>query len=233
MSDSFEYDAVGRHATPSLNVGKITAMGTALVALNILLMLALSYTPVAAVGALLFSNFFVGIVFFVVTVGGGFWLSSRGVERGNYPLTGVGVTLTQVGYGVLGAAILLGAATSLRLQAIGIATVVTGVITAGVALYVFNTDRSFEGWQRYAFFLFVGGFAVGAVGYFTSRWLLLGATVFFFLGFLVDLVYEIWAVRENRYASDLRNAIGIYVAVMGVFVHVLMWALELLSIADS
>jgi len=47
--------------------------------------------------------------------------------------------------------------------------------------------------------------------------------------FIVDLTYEIWAVRENRYASDLRNAIGIYVAVMGVFIHILMWVLRILD----
>jgi hypothetical protein len=44
---------------------------------------------------------------------------------------------------------------------------------------------------------------------------------------------ELWAVRENRYASELRNAVGIYVAVMGVFVHVLMDVLRLLSLPSQ
>ena len=51
--------------------------------------------------------------------------------------------------------------------------------------------------------------------------------------FIVSLTYEIWAVKENRYASDLRNAIGIYVAVMGVFVNVLIWVMRILSLLSE
>ena len=111
----------------------------------------------------------------------------------------------------------------IRIPAIGISTVITAAISSAVALYVFNTDRSFESWQRYAFFFVIGGFGLGGVGFFTGMSLLmLAAGLVSFASFVADLTYEIWAVRENRYASDLRNAIGIYVAVMGVLVHVLM-----------
>ncbi len=233
MSEAFDHDAMGSHATPSLNVGKITGMATALVVVNVVLMLALSYTPVAPIAAGLFSNFFIGIAVFAVTVGGGFWLSNKGIQRGSYPLAGAGVTLTQAGYGLIGSAILLMAPAAMRLPALGITAVVTGAITAGVALYVFNTDRSFEGWQNYAFYCFIGGVAVGAVGYFVTPMLMVVAGLLFFLGFVVDLTYEIWAVKANRYASDLRNAIGIYVAVMGVFIHVLQWVIRILSILDN
>ena len=233
MSGSYERNAAVGHAAPSLNVGRITAMGTALVAVNVLLMLALSYTPVADLGLVLFSNFFVGIAVFAVTVGGGFWLANKGIESGSYPLAGVGVTLTQVGYGLIGSTILVVAAPAMRIPALAITAVVTGVITAAVALWVFNTDRSFEGWQRYAFYFFGGGFALGAVGFFVAPMLMVVAGLLFFLGFVVDLIYEIWAVKANRYASDLRNAIGIYVAVMGVFIHVLQWVLRILSMLDN
>ena len=64
-----------------------------------------------------------------------------------------------------------------------------------------------------------------AAGVFLAPALLVVAGLLFFLGFLVDLVYEVRAVREGRYGT-LRSAIGVYVAVMGVFVHVLQWVLR-------
>jgi hypothetical protein len=234
MSNSFERDVVGAQAAPSVNIGTITAMGTALVAVNIVLMLVLSYTPVAAIGRMLFSSFFIGIATFVITVGGGFWLSNTGIEKGNYPLAGVGITLIQAGYGLFGAAILTSfASEGLWIPALAITTVITAGITAVVALVVFKTDHSFANWQKYSWGFFIGGFAVGAIGFFVMPLLMLVAGLLFFLGFVVDLTYEIWAVKANRYASDLRNALGIYVAVMGVFVHVLQLVLRILSILDN
>jgi len=82
MSNSFEHDAMGSHATPSLNLGKITGMATALVVLNIVLMLALAYTPVSSIARLLFSNFFIGIATFVITVGADSGSPTRGSRAG-------------------------------------------------------------------------------------------------------------------------------------------------------
>lgn len=233
MSGSVEYDAptVGGTATPNLT--KIVGIGVALVALNIAFMLALSYTPVAPVALGLFSNFFVGIAVFVVTVGGGFWISNKGLDRDSLPLTGAGVALTQVGYALFGGAILSQVPTGLRVTALGIAAVITGFITAAITLVVYRTDHSFAGWQKYAGGLFLGGIGIGAVGAFAAPALVVVAGLLFFLGFVVDLTYEIWAVKENRYASDLRNAIGIYVAVMGVFIHVLQWVIRALAILEN
>ncbi|SFR88397.1 hypothetical protein SAMN05216559_0482 [Halomicrobium zhouii] len=234
MSNSFEHDAMGGHATPSLNLGKITGMATALVVLNVVLMLVLAYA-VGPIAQLLFSNFFIGIAVFVVTVGGGFWVANKGVQSGNYPLAGVGVTMIQAGYGLFGAAILaaFGGQQGLWIPALAITAVITGLITAVVALVVFKTDHSFANWQKYSWGFFIGGFALGAVGFFINPMLMLVAGLLFFLGFVVDLTYEIWAVKANRYESDLRNALGIYVAVMGVFVHVLQLVLRVLSMLDN
>lgn len=229
MSGAYETDAVGSHATPSLNIGKITSMATALVLVNIVLMFGLSYTPVADVGLTLFSNFVTGIATFMITVGGGFWVSNKGIKNGSLPLAGVGVSMTQAGYGLFGAAILTIAPSALRIPALGITAVITALITAVVAVVVFRTDHSFANWQKYSWGFFIGGFVAGAAGVFVSSTLFLVAGLLFFLGFVVDLTYEIWAVKENRYESDLRNAIGIYVAVMGVFVHVLQLVLRVLS----
>lgn len=187
------------------------------------------------IAAGLFSNFFIGIAIFVVTVGGGFWVSNKGIESGSFPLAGVGVTMIQAGYGLFGAAILavFGQQQALWIPALAITAVITGLITAVVALVVFKTDHSFANWQKYSWGFFIGGFALGAAGFFINPMLMLVAGVLFFLGFVVDLTYEIWAVKANRYASDLRNAIGIYVAVMGVFVHVLQLVLRVLSMLDN
>ena len=233
MSETPQFGSETALGTGTQNVSQIVGMATGLVTLNIVLMLVLSYTPVAGIGLLLFSNFFVGIAVFAVTVGGGFWIASEGTEQGSLPLAGAGVALTQVGYSLIGSAILLLAPSGSRVLAIGTAAVITGAITAGVVVVVFNTTRSFEGWQRYAGGLFIGGFALGAVGVFVNQTLIAVAGLLFFLGFVVDLTYEVWAVRENRFASDLRNAIGTYVAVMGVFIHVLQWVIRILSILDN
>ena len=233
MSGAYETDAVGSHATPSLNIGKITSMATALVLVNIVLMFGLSYTPVADVGLMLFSNFVTGIATFMITVGGGFWVSNKGIESGSLPLAGVGVSMTQAGYGLFGAAILAIAPSALRIPALGITAVITALITAVVAVVVFKTDHSFENWQKYSWGFFIGGFVAGAAGMFVSSTLFLVAGALFFLGFVVDLTYEIWAVKANKYESDLRNAIGIYIAVMGVFVHILQLVLRVLSMLSN
>ena len=234
MSDSFGGSTRTVSATVDRNITKIIGMATGLIALNILLMLALSYVPpVVSLAGVLFGNFIIGMVVFAATVGGGSWIASKGTQRGSLPLAGAGVTLTQVGYGLFGALVLGLASASLRLPAIGISIVVTGALTAVVAFVVFTTDRSFASWQNYSFYLFIGGFLVGAVGYFVFQPLILLASLVFFAAFLVSLTYEIWAVKENRYASDLRNAIGIYVAVMGVFVNVLIWVLRILELLDA
>lgn len=233
MSESFGHRSQTVGATVDRNISKIAGIGTLLIAVNIVLMLALSYTTVAELGLLAFSNFFIGIAVFAVTVGGGFWIASKGIERGSLPVAGAGVTLTQAGYGLIGSAILVMAPSALRLPALGITTVITGAITAGITYVVFTTNKSFEGWQQYAFYCFIGGIAVGAVGFFVNPVIMIGAGLLFFLGFVVDLTYEVWAVRESRYASDLRSAIGIYVAVMGVFIHVLQWVLRILSMLDQ
>jgi hypothetical protein len=229
MAESAGYGSVGAQPTATTNVNKVAGIASLLVVVNVLLILGLAYTPVAQIGVVLFSNFFVGIATFLVTVGGGYWLASTGIEKGIFPLAGAGVALTQTGYGLFGAAILQFAPSGVWAPALGISAVVTGLITAAAAVIVFKSDHDFSRWQLYSWVFFGGGFVVGAVAYFAAPAFVVVAGVFFFLGFLADLVYEIWAVREDRYASDLLNALGIYIAVMGVFVHVLQLVLRILS----
>lgn len=229
MAESGGYGTAGVQPTVTTNVNKVAGIAAALVVVNVLLMLALSYTPVAELGALLFSNFFVGIAVFLVTVGGGYWLAGKGTKSGSMPLAGAGVALTQTGYGLLGSAILLLAPATLRAPALGITAVITGLVTAVAAVVVFKSDHDFSRWQLYSYVFFGGGFVVGAVAYFAAPAFVAVAGVFFFLGFLADLVYEIWAVKTDQYASDLLNAIGIYIAVMGVFIHILQLVLRVLS----
>lgn len=218
---------------PTVDVSRVAGIATGLVVVNILLMLVGSYTPLAGLGLVLFSNFFVGIAVFLVTIGGGFWISNTGIQRGSLPVAGAGVALIQFGYTLLGAGILAIAPSELRVPALSITTVLTGLLTAGVVLVVYRTDRSFAAWQRYSRILFVAGFVAGAVGFFASSALMIAAFALFFLGFVTDLTYEIWAVKVSKYSSELRNAIGIYIAVMGVFVHILQLVLRALSALDG
>jgi len=234
MSGSFDARSVRATDTVDRNLSKIIGVATGLVAVNILLMLALSYVPpVVGLSAILFGNIFVGMAVFAITVGGGSWVANKGIQRGSFPIAGAGISLTQAGYGLFGALLLGTASASLRLPAIGISVVITAIITAVVAAVVFRTDYNFASWQNYAFYCFIGGVGAAAAGVFLSPLLLFVASLLFFAGFIVSLTYEIWAVKENRYASDLRNALGIYVAVMGVFVNVLMWVLRILSLLDN
>ncbi|MFC6974153.1 hypothetical protein ACFQL1_04860 [Halomicroarcula sp. GCM10025709] len=229
MAESGGYGSISAQPTATTNVNKVVGIASALVVVNVLLMLALSYTPVAELGAALFSNFFVGIAVFLVTVGGGYWLAGKGTGSGSLPLAGAGVALIQTGYGLFGAALLLFAPSALRAPALGITAVITGLITAAAAVVVFKTDHDFSRWRMYSYVCFGGGFVIGAVAYFVAPAFVVVAGVCFFLGFLADLVYEIWAVKTDQYASDLLNAVGIYVAVMGVFIHILQLVLRVLG----
>jgi len=236
MTESFNASELNATDTGTVNrnLNKIIAIASGLVAVNILLMLAMSYVPpIVGLSAILFGNVFVGMAVFAITVGGGFWISSKGTESGNLPLAGAGVSLTQLGYGLFGALILGVAPAALRLPAIGISVVLTAIVTAIITFVVFNTDRNFSSWQSYSFYCFIAGFAVVAVGYFTTPLVMAMGGFIFFVAFVVDLTYEIWAVKANRYASDLRNAIGIYVAVMGVFIHILQWVIRILSMLSE
>lgn len=219
--------------TGTTNLASTMGFASGLVAVNIVLMLVLSYTPVADLGLVVFSNYFLAIGVFVATVGGGYWLASRGLENGTVPLAGAGVVLTQFGYGLFGAAILTVAPPDLRVPALGITAVITALITAAVTAVVYNVDHSFERWNLYSGGLFVGGFVLGAVGFFGPPVLLLLAGVCFFLGFVAHLVHEIWAVKVNKYPGTLINAIGIYVAVMGIFIHILQWVLRVMAMFDE
>ena len=234
MSGSF--GSVERTATGTVdrNLSKIIGISTGLVAFNIALMLVWSYIPpVVGLSRVLFGSILVGLVAFGVTIGGGSWIASTGTQRGNLPLAIVGVLLIQTGFGLFGAGALGLAPEYLRLPAIGISMVITAAITAVIGYVVFTTNYDFSSWQSYSFYCFIGGIAVSLAGAFLFTPLLLVASLLFFLGFMVSLTYEIWAVKENRYASDLRNAIGIYVAVMGVFVNVLIWVLRILELLDA
>jgi len=147
---------------------------------------------------LLFANYFIGIGTFVVTIGGGFWISNRGIEADALPLAGAGVALIQFGYTLLGSAILGGVSPELAVPALAVTTAITGLLTAGVVVLVYRTDRSFDRWQLYSRGLFVAGFVAGSVGVFVNPTLVLLASVLFFLGFVTDLTYEIWAVKDKR-----------------------------------
>lgn len=233
MSSNFSSDEFTATETISQNTTKIVGLSMGLITSNIVLMLLISYIPpVVNVGKILFGNLLIGIIIFIGAVGGGSWIVSKGTQSGNLSLAGIGISLTELGYGLFGGTLLGVASATLRFTAVGISVVITGAITGVVTYVVFTSDRNFSSWQSYSFYLFIGGLALGGGGVMFFQPIAILAAPVILAAFLVSLTYEIWAVKENRYESNLRNAFGIYVAVMGVFVNILLWVLRILELLE-
>lgn len=202
-----------------------TALGTAavLMALTIAAMVLLANSRAAGLLGSLFRTPILGVVVVGAGLTAGRYLGMRGLGNGNLAVAGVGAALSVGTYGLLGGAILSGYARAVSQTAVTIALAITTLIALVAAAVVYTTDRSFESWGRYSagFFLvglgavFLGSF-LGGVG---DLLLLVGFGAFM-LGFVVDLVYEIWHT-SSRNRTPLANGFGIYVAFAGVFVHVL------------
>lgn len=134
-----------------------------------------------------------------------------------------------VAYAAFGAGIL-----SLYEQAIhGTAILITAGITAGLtvgaAVLVQTTNHSFANWDKYSGLLMIGGVLIMVPGSLTGLQLFFVAGFgLILLGWLVDLVFEIYMVSDHR-RSPMANGIGVYIAFMGVFVHILQLVLEAMA----
>ncbi|MFB6096749.1 MAG: hypothetical protein ABEJ74_05120 [Haloferacaceae archaeon] len=201
---------------------------TGLVVLNVLVMFGLSATPLASVTRYLFAVPIVGALVFGAVIVGGEQLAERGVEDGNLGFAVAGMALLQLAFGVLGAGALARLAPATRVTALVLTAVVTAVLTAVIATYVYaRSSTTFEHYGTWANYAFLGGLVAILVGTFVAPVLLAGF-VLIFLGFLLRLGWEIWRVRDGRGASATMQAIGLYIAVAGVFVHVLRLVVQML-----
>lgn len=203
--------------------------GSGLVALNVVLMGVISVIPgVGSLFSLLWQYPIVGVLIFGAGLTAGNWLAKTGIREGSSPKTGAGSGLLMISYGVFGAGILASFNLISTLIVLVITSAVTGVMALIIGLGVNYSNRSFKWAQRYSFFLFVGVVLAAGLGTIFPSVLVL-AFILALTGFLLNLVYEIWFMLEEDRDPWL-HAVGLYVAVAGVFVHILQmvarWYLE-------
>lgn len=208
---------------------QIIGGASGLMLLNVLLMFVFVATPLAVVNRYLFAIPILGAVVYGGAIMGGELLAERGIENGNTGLAVAGVAILQLAFGTFGAGVLSFLPRTLQAPALGIAAVVVTVMTAGIGTYVYaRASTSFDHYSSWANYAFIGGLVAVLVGSFFSPLLLLGF-VLIFLGFLLRLGWEMWRIREERVASVALQAVGLYIAVAGVFVHVLQIVVRMLG----
>ncbi len=191
-----------------------------LMVINILVMAAIATTPLQEINAYLFSIPILGVLVYGAAIMGGEIVAERGVTGGDMGIAFVGMVILQLAFGIFGAGVLRFAPPETHLTILGVSAIVTALVTAIIAGYVYARSTTFEHWGRYSTYAFLGGVGAILVGTFVQPVLLAGF-VLIFLGFLLRLGYEIWEVRDNRDVSVALQTIGVYIAVAGVFVHVL------------
>ncbi|MFC3960184.1 hypothetical protein [Halovivax cerinus] len=205
---------------------RVISGATGLLVVTIAVMYAMATTPLAALNRQLFAYPIVGVLVYGVAIGGGEYVAERGVERGDLGIAALGTGILILAFGIFGAGVLAIAPLDLRVEILAISAAVTAILTALVATYVYGRAKSFASWGTYATYAFLGGIGAIAIGTFVLPELLLVGFGLVFLGFMLRLGWEIWRVRENRTASTTIQAIGVYVAIAGVFVHVLQLVLR-------
>lgn len=207
---------------------KVIGGATGLMTLNVLLMYAFVATPLAVVNDYLFAVPIIGVVVYGIAIAGGEMVAERGVENGNTGLAVAGLALLQVAFGTFGAGVLSFAPRELQGTVLAVTAVVVAVMTAAIGTYVYARSTTFEHYSSWANYAFLGGIVAVLVGSFVTPVLLLGF-VLIFLGFLFRLGWEMWRVRDGRVATASLQAIGLYIAVAGVFVHVLQLVVRMLA----
>ncbi|UTF54505.1 hypothetical protein [Natronosalvus rutilus] len=199
-----------------------------LMAINVALMYAVVLTPLQEANAYLFQFPIVGVLVYGAAITGGEIVAERGVSGGNLGIAFVGMVILQLAFGVFGAGVLGFVPRAQQPQILAVTAVVVAVVTAVIATYVYARSKTFESWGRFATYAFIGGVVAILIGTFVEPVLLAGF-VLIFLGFLLRLGYEIWQVRDKRNASVALQTIGVYIAVAGVFVHVLQLVIRLVA----
>ncbi len=218
----------GRGFLISTREWTVVGGASALMAINVVLMYVIAATPLAAVNDYLFSVPILGVVVYGAAIVGGELIAERGVEGGDAGIAFVGTVVLQLAFGIFGAGVLSFAPRESQLTVLVVTAVVVALVTALIATYVYARSKTFENWGTYANVSFIGGIVAIAIGTFVSPVLVVGF-VLVFLGFLFRLGWEIWRVRDRRSESVALQTIGVYVAVAGVFVHVLQLVMRALA----
>ncbi|MFC4990231.1 hypothetical protein [Saliphagus infecundisoli] len=198
-----------------------------LMAVNVAVMYLVVATPLAALNDALFAYPIVGVLVYGAAITVGQMIAERGISGDSTGLALVGTVVLQLAFGVFGAGVLRFAPRDAQLPILGVTAIVVALLTAVIAGYVYVRSKSFESWGSYANYAFIGGIVAVAIGTFVPPVLLAGF-VLIFLGFMLRLGWEIWKVRDRRGSVALQT-IGVYIAVAGVFVHVLQLVMRVLA----
>lgn len=204
---------------------RIIGGASALMAINVLLMYVFVVTPLAAINNYLFAVPIIGVLVYGAAIMGGEMIAERGVKSDNVGIAVVGLLILQLAFGVFGSGILSIAPRESQLMILGVTAIVVAVLTAVISGYVYARSKTFESWGTGANYSFIGGVVAIAIGTVFQPVLLIGFLLIF-LGFLLRLGWEVWRVRDERSASIALQTIGVYIAVAGVFVHVLQLVLR-------
>ncbi len=207
---------------------RVVGGASALMAINVVLMYLLAESPLAVVNEFLFAIPIVGVLVYGAAIFAGEWVAERGVEGGDIGVAFVGMVILQLAFGIFGAGVLGFVSPEARLTVLGVTAIVVAAMTGLIATYVYARSKTFEHWGRYANFSFIGGVVAILIGTFVSPVLLVGFALIF-LGFILRLGWEIWRVRDHRSESVSLQTIGVYIAVAGVFVHVLQLVIRYLA----
>ncbi|SER19653.1 hypothetical protein [Natrinema salaciae] len=215
----------GRGFGLSSRDARVVGGASVLMAINVVVMYVLAGTPLASVNDYLFAVPIVGAIAYGAAIMGGQLVAERGVEGGDAGVAFVGMVILQLAFGIFGAGVLRFAPPESRSTILVVTAVVVAVLTAVISAYVYARSKTFDHWGSYANYAFVGGIVAILIGSVVAPVLLLGF-VLIFLGFLLRLGWEIWKVRDQRSESVALQTIGVYIAVAGVFVHVLQLVLR-------
>lgn len=199
---------------------QIIGGATGLMAINVLLMYVFVVTPLAAINGYLFAVPIIGVLVYGAAIMGGEVIAEQGIKGDNVGIATVGLLILQLAFGVFGSGVLSVAPRESQLAILGVTIIVVAVLTAVISGYVYARSKTFESWGTVANYSFIGGVVAIAIGTVFQPVLLIGFFLIF-LGFLLRLGWEIWQVRDERSASIALQTIGVYIAVAGVFVHVL------------
>lgn len=228
-SDPEYSDEAPLYGLISKDMGITAGVSALLMSATVLLMLLISQTPLAALGLELYDIFpLLGVVVFTVLISAGRHFGMKGLIGDDRTVALLGIALSIFGYGWFGGAILSPYETGIYVPAILITGGITMAITLVAAVLVFGTNYDFMWAGKASGVSFLLGLVVILVGSFVLEVLLVLGFFLFLLGFLFDLVFEIYLTAENE-RTPVSNGLGVYIAFAGVFVHILQLVLRSLA----
>lgn len=201
---------------------------TGLMALNVLVMYVMAATPIAQLNRLLFSIPIVGALVYGALITGGQMVAERGFKNDSMGLAMVGVLVLELAFGAFGGGVLSLLAADVQLTALAITGAVVVAMTAAIGTYIYlRSGTQFDHYGTWSMYAFLGGLGAILVATFVPLVGIVGFALIF-IGFLFRLGYEMWQVREGR-GRPAMQSVGLYVAVAGVFVHVLQIVVRMLA----